>query len=150
MTVSEPLKLQAPPAKEVPPANNPINNQSQDKQSTVNSQEQTTSNKQPKINNQQQRTPKRATEPSCSVTGESNGSDGSSRTQNKKLKLQPVLGEMLIIEVQSRRPLWDYTEPLTERFEQTKQDLWEEVSAALDRKKLLLINYYFYSIFHFL
>lgn len=39
--------------------------------------------------------------------------------------------ELLILSVQERRPLWDFTIPLEQRSQRVTKKLWDEVSEAL-------------------
>lgn len=45
--------------------------------------------------------------------------------------------ELLILSVQERRPLWDYTIPLEQRSQRLIKKLWDEVSETLGGKKTL-------------
>ncbi|CAL1677388.1 unnamed protein product [Lasius platythorax] len=42
--------------------------------------------------------------------------------------------ELLILEVQKRTPLWDFSLPLDQRNRETVRRLWDEVSAELNGK----------------
>lgn len=43
--------------------------------------------------------------------------------------------ELLILSVQERRPLWDFTIPLEQRCQRLTKKLWDEVSEILGGKK---------------
>lgn len=43
--------------------------------------------------------------------------------------------ELLILLVQERRPLWDFTIPLEQRCQRITKKLWDEVSETLRGKK---------------
>lgn len=43
--------------------------------------------------------------------------------------------ELLILSVQERRPLWDFTLPLEQRCQRVTRKLWDEISEILEGKK---------------
>ncbi|XP_011867982.1 PREDICTED: uncharacterized protein LOC105562070 [Vollenhovia emeryi] len=47
-------------------------------------------------------------------------------------KLSQEEEENLILSVQNRRPLWDVSQPVEQRSEQTRRRLWEEVAVELN------------------
>ncbi|XP_044585480.1 uncharacterized protein LOC123265689 [Cotesia glomerata] len=49
-------------------------------------------------------------------------------------KLDDIDIELLILEVEKRIPLWNFTIPIEERSRETVSNLWEEVSTALNEK----------------
>ncbi|XP_020298222.1 uncharacterized protein LOC109862568 [Pseudomyrmex gracilis] len=66
-----------------------------------------------------------------------------SRFHNKKAKRKTVKSlnyddeELLILSVQEKRPLWDFTIPLEQRCQRLTKKLWDEVSETLGSKKTL-------------
>lgn len=50
-------------------------------------------------------------------------------------KLDDIEIELLILEVEKRIPLWNFSIPIEQRSRETIVTLWEEVSAALNGKK---------------
>lgn len=67
-----------------------------------------------------------------------------SRSHNKRDNRKTVKStlnyddeELLILSVQERRPLWDFTVPLEQRCQRLTKKLWEEVSETLGGKKTL-------------
>lgn len=65
-----------------------------------------------------------------------------SRSHNKRDNRKTVKStlnyddeELLILSVQERRPLWDFTVPLEQRCQRLTKKLWEEVSETLGGKK---------------
>lgn len=75
---------------------------------------------------------------------ESSQGENESRYLNKKdnrRTMKSMLNyddeELLILSVQERRPLWDYTIPLEQRCLRLTKKLWDEVSETLKGKNTL-------------
>ncbi|KAH0552486.1 hypothetical protein KQX54_010906 [Cotesia glomerata] len=54
-------------------------------------------------------------------------------------KLDDIVIELLILEVEKRIPLWNFTIPIKERSRETVSNLWEEVSTALNEEPPLVL-----------